>query len=86
MQARNNKLLKDVSNFFSNHTNDAKSISVGDRFRPTTSEIPIWIVDKVTNVKSSNFPLVSLKREDQPHMIKVLSSNILEDREEFRMV
>jgi hypothetical protein len=86
MRARNTKLLKEVSSFFSNHSNDDRAIEVGDRFHATTNEIPIWIVDKVTKVKSSHFPLVSLKREDQPHMIKVLSSRVLEDREEFLQI
>ncbi len=86
MQAKNTKIFKDVSNFFSSEDNEYRAIEVGDRFKSTASEIPIWIVDKVTKVKSSHFPLVSLKREDQPHMVKVLSSRILEDREEFKMV
>jgi hypothetical protein len=86
MQAKNTKIFKDVSNFFSSHGNEYRAVEVGDRFKSTTNEIPIWIVDKVTKVKSSHFPLVSLKREDQPDMVKVLSSRILEDREEFKMV
>lgn len=86
MRAKNKKLFKDVSSFFSNHSNDDRPISVGDRFQSTANEIPIWIVHKVTNVKSSSFPLVSLIREDQPHMVKVLSSRVLEDREEFQMI
>lgn len=56
---------------------------IGSRFMQTTPNTPVWVVQTVMNVKTSQFPLVHLTSERYPDLLKVVSLSALYDDEEF---
>ncbi len=70
------------------YTNQLNSVQtntpeVGARFTQSSTHAPVWVVQSVMNVKSSQFPLVRLTSERYPDLLKVVSLSALYDDEEF---
>ncbi len=85
MHSKKQRQYTGVSSIFSNRgvNHKVSNIEIGDRFRTYDAYQSIWIVDRVTNVASSMHPLVSLKREGQPDLVKTISIGVLQDAEEY---
>lgn len=66
-----------------NRNNTSSEPAVGSRFTQTTPSAPVWVVQTVMNVKTSQFPLVHLTSEKYPDLLKVVSLSTLYDVEEF---
>ncbi len=62
----------------------AKNVTVGDRFEESEADLPVWIVDRISHVRGSLFPLVSLRREGNPDLERTLSISALDDQEVYR--
>lgn len=63
--------------------NNSSTPAIGSRFMQTTPNAPVWVVQTVMNVKTSQFPLVHLTSERYPDLLKVVSLSTLYDGEEF---
>ncbi|MEX0298578.1 MAG: hypothetical protein AB3N28_05880 [Kordiimonas sp.] len=60
------------------------SVAVGDKYAQTDDELSVWTVERISEVQMSRFPLVSLSRENHPHLVKTVSLAALADGEDFR--
>lgn len=74
-----------VGKSYANQANSPRSSTpaVGARFTQSSAHAPVWVVQSVMNVKSSQFPLVRLTSEKYPDLLKVVSLSALYDDEEF---
>ena len=63
---------------------DAVDISIGDRFEQSHHGLPVWIVERISRVEISQFPLISLRREDRPELQKIISLTALQDGIDYR--
>ncbi len=59
-------------------------VAVGDRFCQEARNSPVWVVERVHNVDSHRFPLVSLRREQYPDLTKTVSMEALLRGRDFR--
>lgn len=59
-------------------------IAVGDRYEQLDDTPSVWTVQRISKVEMSNFPLISLSREDHPDLIKTVSLAALKDGDDFR--
>jgi len=50
-----------------------RKVSIGDRFERDDAAISIWVVERISNVRASRFPLISLSREGRPDITKTVS-------------
>ena len=85
MQKQNNKRFKGVNSIIGKLSKSAveSEVQIGDRFLAASTKTAVWVVDRVTTVKSSHHPLVSLRREDKPDLIKTISVGALTDSDDF---
>ncbi|MCJ9430427.1 hypothetical protein [Kordiimonas marina] len=60
------------------------TLAVGDRYEQADRTLSIWVVERITKLGSSQYPLVSLAREDHPDLKKTVSVAVLEEGEDFR--
>ena len=60
------------------------SVAIGDKFEQLDEGLPVWTVERISRVQVSNFPLISMIREDHPELTKTVSLTALEDGEDFR--
>lgn len=58
-------------------------VTIGDRFQHHGGPAAIWVVERISRVGGSSFPLVSLVREGHPDLTKVVSIAVLEEGEDF---
>lgn len=74
-----------VGKTYEYHTRSLQSNTpeIGARFTQSSTHAPVWVVQSVMNVKSSQFPLVRLTSERYPDLLKVVSLSALYDDEEF---
>jgi len=56
---------------------ERRAVSVGDRFKRSDATFSIWVVERISNVRVSRFPLVSLSREGHPSIKKTVSLHAL---------
>lgn len=61
-----------------------ETIAIGDRFQQSGQPLSVWVVEKISQVSTSNLPLISLSREGRPDLKKILSLSVLEDGDDFR--
>lgn len=60
------------------------AISVGDRYISADKRARIWVVESIRSIKSSNYPLIALHREDRPDMGTIVSASALDGTGRFR--
>ncbi|UTW57521.1 hypothetical protein KFE96_11790 [Kordiimonas sp. SCSIO 12603] len=58
-------------------------IEVGDRYLETEGGVSVWVVKRISDVDMSEFPLISLTREDYPELTKTVSLSVLREKEGF---
>jgi len=63
----------------------AREVSVGDRFEQQDAGASIWIVERISEVRMSSFPLVSLARVGHPDITKTVSLSTLSENIEYRL-
>ena len=63
----------------------ACEVSVGDRFEQQDEGASIWIVERISEVRMSSFPLVSLARVGHPDITKTVSLSTLSENIEYRL-
>ncbi len=61
-------------------------IAVGDRFEAVNQKLPVWIVERISTVASSQFPLISIRCETKPDLQKIVSQAVLEDGIAFKPI
>lgn len=59
-------------------------VTIGDRFLSRDAKTSVWVVERISSVGSSTYPLVSLSREGYPDLKKTVSIAVLQDGEDFR--
>jgi hypothetical protein len=59
-------------------------ISVGDRYQALGTRPSVWVVERISSVGSSSYPLVSMCREGHPDLKKTVSLAVLQDGADFR--
>ncbi|GEM_PF-1673948 len=59
-------------------------VTIGDRFQHQHSRASVWVVERISKVGASTYPLVSLSREGRPDLKKVVSIAVLQDGEDFK--
>ncbi len=62
----------------------APLVVVGDRFTDTDKAVSVWIVDRISDVGMSEYPLISLSCEGYPELTKTVSISVLQEQESFR--
>ena len=67
-------------------TREGAVISVGQKYSENRAGAPVWIVDKVSHIPMSKYPLVHLKRETMPDISKTLSALVLEERNTYKRI
>jgi hypothetical protein len=60
-------------------------VSVGDRFERQDEAVSVWIVERISQVRMSEYPLVSLSRAGHPDISKTVSLSTLCEKSEFRI-
>lgn len=66
------------------YTSGQATIAIGDKFQHRDTALSVWVVERISEVSSSNLPLISLSLEGRPDLKKILSLSVLEDGEDFR--
>ncbi|NVJ99518.1 MAG: hypothetical protein HWE25_15300 [Alphaproteobacteria bacterium] len=61
-----------------------QEVTIGDRFLSRDAQASVWVVERISSVDASSFPLVSLSREGRPDLKKIVSIAVLQDGEDFR--
>jgi len=62
---------------------DQEVVEIGDRFQLRDRHSSVWVVNRISNVEASRFPLVSLRHESYPQLEKTVSMVALEDGIDF---
>lgn len=62
-----------------------RDVSVGDRYQQNDQTVSVWVVERISNVQMSKFPLVSLARVGYPDITKTVSLSALSDDHEYRI-
>ncbi|PCI63938.1 MAG: hypothetical protein COB37_03020 [Kordiimonadales bacterium] len=61
-------------------------VTVGDRFELDAPSVSFWIVERISDVRMSSSPLVSLSREGHPEITKTVSLSAFEHDGDYRIV
>lgn len=61
-----------------------KQVHVGDRFEEQELGQPVWVVERISSVSGSSFPLVRLRREGLPELVRTLSISALSDKDIYK--
>ncbi len=59
-------------------------VSVGDRFEQQDEGVSVWIVERISQVRMSPFPLVSLARIGHPDITKTVSLTALLEQNDYK--
>ncbi|WP_262691556.1 hypothetical protein [Kordiimonas aestuarii] len=59
-------------------------VMVGARYMARNHHTSVWVVERISSVGSSTYPLVSLAREGHPDLKKTVSLAVIEEGEDFR--
>ena len=60
------------------------SVTIGARYMSSHHQASVWVVERISSVGSSSYPLVSLSREGHPDLKKTVSLAVIEEGEDFR--
>ena len=58
-------------------------IEVGDRYLEADGGLSVWRVERISDVGMSEFPLISMAREDYPDLTKTVSLSVLREKTSF---
>jgi len=61
-----------------------RDVSIGDRFEQQDGAVSLWVVERISQVRMSRFPLVSLARVGHPDITKTISLSALSRDNEYR--
>ena len=64
--------------------NKLPAVAVGDRLVYRSPDSSVWVVERISSVGASTYPLVSLAREGHPDLKKTVSIAVIEEGGEFR--
>lgn len=59
-------------------------VTVGDTYEQCDDSLSLWVVERISEVSASRFPLVSLSRVGHPDIKKTVSLSVLTDRQDYR--
>ncbi|WP_417463583.1 hypothetical protein [Kordiimonas sp.] len=59
-------------------------VVVGARYSDRHHHTSVWVVERISSIGASTYPLVSLAREGRPDLKKTVSLAVIEDGEDFR--
>ncbi|WP_417449003.1 hypothetical protein [Kordiimonas sp.] len=59
-------------------------VIVGARYMARNHQSSVWVVERISSVGASSYPLVSLSREGHPDLKKTVSLAVIEEGEDFR--
>jgi len=60
-------------------------IAVGDRYEQKDGPVSLWVVERISEVRMSRFPLVHLARVGHPDITKTVSLSALSSENEYRV-
>jgi hypothetical protein len=60
-------------------------VSVGDTYEQCDNSLSLWVVERISNVSMSSFPLVSMSRVGHPDIQKTVSLSALTDQIDYRI-
>lgn len=60
------------------------SVTIGARYMSKHHHSSVWVVERISSVGSSTYPLVSMAREGHPDLKKTVSLAVIEEGEDFR--
>ena len=60
------------------------TVTVGARYTSKHHHTSVWVVERISSVGSSTYPLVSMAREGHPDLKKTVSLAVIEEGEDFR--
>lgn len=62
----------------------ATGVTIGARYMSSHHQSTVWVVERISSVGSSTYPLVSLSREGHPDLKKTVSLAVIEEGEDYR--
>ncbi|WP_417457199.1 hypothetical protein [Kordiimonas sp.] len=64
--------------------NAAPGVVVGARYSDRHHLTSVWVVERISSIGASTYPLVSLAREGRPDLKKTVSLAVIEEGEDYR--
>lgn len=64
---------------------DAPDVSVGDRFEQRDDSVSVWVVERISRVSMSPYPLVSMSRVGHPDITKTVSLAAFAENNEYTL-
>jgi len=61
------------------------AVTIGDTYEQCDDSLSLWVVERISQVSASRFPLVSLARVGHPDIKKTVSLSALIDRHDYRV-
>jgi len=61
-----------------------RNVAVGDRYEQRDVPVSFWVVERISQVQMSQFPLVRLSRVGYPDITKTVSLSALSEENEYR--
>jgi len=62
----------------------ARDVAIGDRYEQQDGPVSLWVVERISEVRMSRFPLVRLARVGRPDITKTVSLSALSGESEYR--
>lgn len=62
----------------------ARDVAIGDQYEQQVGPLSLWVVERISEVRMSRFPLVSLARVGHPDITKTVSLSALSSENEYR--
>ena len=62
----------------------ARDVAIGDRYEQRDVSVSLWVVERISQVQMSQYPLVSLSRVGYPDITKTVSLSALSEESEYR--
>ena len=63
----------------------ARDVAIGDRYEQQDGPVSLWVVERISEVRMSRFPLVRLARVGHPDITKTVSLSALASESEYRI-
>jgi len=65
-------------------TDVVPGVVVGARYSDRRHATSVWVVERISSIGASTYPLVSLAREGRPDLKKTVSLAVIEEGEDYR--
>ncbi|WP_417461769.1 hypothetical protein [Kordiimonas sp.] len=65
-------------------TSIVPGVVVGARYSDRHHMTSVWVVERISSIGASTYPLVSLAREGRPDLKKTVSLAVIEEGEDYR--